>query len=487
MRCVVCGNEFNENNKFCPNCGAQVGNSNNDINLNTNMDVSNNLNMTNNEVVNNNGNNLTDNIVVPDSDVNNQSITNNVNNSFKNSRKKKSKVPFIIIGVIIILAIVSVLLYLFVFNRKSSKEIFVDGFKNVTKELFSDSNTSRTSVKNKLSFNVSAPGLGMDQAFNLYNNIILNSNLGIDLDLKKIDEELTLNYKGKDILGLGIYGRDNTMYLGLNGIYDKYVKLPITEDDYNKLFSKKVDYKILKNALDDAFEKSIDSKYFTKSKRNVSSNGKNKKYNAYTLTIDNNNIKEITKSFINSLINNEEFISYISKNFDIDKSTINSYISSIDYNDITIDTPIMITVFTSGLIESYKGIEISINSSGYTMAVRYIELDDNNAEITLDAGITSFVLKVTSSGSDNNKKTTYSVDLGTFKGVVTNEQVKSDKVEFKNIDASNVISYEEFMTKSEEIFDNLESNPNFKQFIEDFGALDEMKLDSNLNSFNLSL
>ena len=463
MKCVVCGNEFNENNKFCPNCGAQVESSNNDINLNNN-------------------------VVMTDNTINNQNIGSNGNNDIKNSNsRKKSKVPFIIVGIIILLAIVSVLLYLFVFNKKSSKEIFVDGFKNVTKELFNDTGASKESVKNKLSFDFSAPGLGMDQMLNLYNNIILSNNLGIDTDLKKIDEEITLNYKGKDIVALGIYGRDNNMYLGLNGIYDKYVKLPITETDYNKLFSKKIDYSILKNALDEAFENSLDSNYFTKSRRNVSSNGKTRKYNAYTLTIDNNNIKEITKNFINSLINNEEFISYISKNFDIDKSTINSYINEIDYNDITIDTPIMITVFTSGLRESYKGIELSINSSGYNMAIRYIELNDNNAEITLDAGITSLSLKITSTGNDNNKKTTYTVDLGTIKCAVTDEQVISDKVEFKDIDASNVISYEEFMNNSEEIFNNLESNPNFKQFIEDFGALNEMNLDSSLNNFNLSL
>lgn len=484
MKCVVCGNDVNENNKFCPSCGATLGSSNNDINLNENMSVNNNT--VNNEVVNDNGNNLNNSIGMADNNINNQNVISSANNN-NSPKRKKSKAPFIIVGIVILLAIVSVLLYLFVFNKKSSKEIFVDGFKNVTKELLNDSTTSKESIKNKLSFDISAPGLGMDQMINLYNNIVLSNNLGIDAELNKIDEELTLNYKGQDIFGLGIYARDNNMYLGLNGIYDKYVKLPITEDDYSKLLSKKFDYKVLKNALDDAFEKSLDSKYFTKSKRNISVDGKNKKYNAYTLTIDNSNIKEITKNFIDSLINNEEFISYISKNFDIDKSTINSYINEINYNDITVETPIMITIFTSGLSESYKGIELSSSTSGYNMAVRYIELDENKAEITFDAGIASFSLKISSTGNDNNKKTTYSVDLGTFKGVVTNEQVKSDKVEFKSIDSNNVISYEEFMNNSEEIFNKLESNPNFKQFIEDFGTLDEMNLDSGLSNFNLSL
>lgn len=474
MKCVVCGNEINDGASFCTNCGSLIKNDNNvgvsNVDANANVGVGPSV------------------MPIDSSNINSQNMVNNtndvnINNNF-NNKKKGSKLPFIIIGIVIALILIAATLYLFVFNRKSSKDIFVDGFKNVTNELFKDENIKRKSVKNTISYNIDASGMGMDEIVKIYNNLKLSNNVQIDTDLKKLDEEISFNYKDNDLFSFGIYGRDNYVYLGLTGLYDKYIKLPITEKQYSKLFNSNTKgTKVLKSALDTAFEKSLDSKYFTKNKRNIDVAGKTKKYNAYTLTISNDNIKEITKNFINNLISNEEFISYISSNYGIDKASLNKYVSEIDYSNFKMDNEIMVTIFTSGIGDAYRGVELSTKVEGQEIALRYVKVDNNNSELTLDMGITSFKVSINKTGDDNNTKTTITADLGVIKMSMIDDMVTSNNVEFKDIDTNKVIEYDYFVEHSDEILNSIENNTKLKEFMEDFNSLENVN--SGVNSFSL--
>ncbi len=474
MKCVVCGNEINDGASFCTNCASLIKNDNNvgvsNVDANANVGVGPSV------------------MPIDSSNINSQNMVNNtnavnINNNF-NNKKKGSKLPFIIIGIVIALILIAATLYLFVFNRKSSKDIFVDGFKNVTNELFKDENIKRKSVKNTISYNIDASGMGMDEIVKIYNNLKLSNNVQIDTDLKKLDEEISFNYKDNDLFSFGIYGRDNSVYLGLTGLYDKYIKLPITEKQYSKLFNSNTKgTKVLKSALDTAFEKSLDSKYFTKNKRNIDVAGKTKKYNAYTLTISNDNIKEITKNFINNLISNEEFISYISSNYGIDKASLNKYVSEIDYSNFKMDNEIMVTIFTSGIGDAYRGVELSTKVEGQEIALRYVKVDNNNSELTLDMGITSFKVSINKTGDDNNTKTTITADLGVIKMSMIDDMVTSNNVEFKDIDTNKVIEYDYFVEHSDEILNSIENNTKLKEFMEDFNSLENVN--SGVNSFSL--
>ena len=481
MKCVVCGNEINNGASFCTNCGTSVQN-NNEVVLNTDTNTSVGVGP---GVMPIDSSNINSQNIANNNNINTNNTNNNVNaNNDYSNKKKGSKLPFIIIGIVLVIGIIVGALYLFIFNRKSSKSIFVDGFKNVTSELFKDEDVKKRSIKNTISYNIDASGMGMDEMVSIYNNLKLSNNIQIDTDLKKIDEEIAFNYKDTDLFNFGIYGRDNAVYLGLTGLYDKYIKLPITEEQYGKLFSKNTkDSNNLKIALDSAFEKSLDSKYFTKSKRNVDVSGKTKKYNAYTLTISNDNVKEITKNFINNLIGNEEFLSYMASTYGIDKNTINKYVSEINYSSIKMDNEIMITIFTSGISESYKGIELSTKVEGQEIALRYVKVDNNNAEITLDMGITSFKVSINKTGNDNNTKTTITADLGVIKMSMIDDMVTSDKVEFKDIDSGKIIEYDEFANHSDEILSSIENNAKLKEFIEEVGSLESNN--SGINSFSL--
>ena len=468
MKCLNCGAELRDDIKFCNNCGVEVKKEESNDN--------------NNELGIEKEESVVNNVVGPDikpiddTNINNQNtmhnmndVTNNTNNV--NTKKKGSKKPVIItIIVIVLLGLIACLLYLFVFNKKSAKSVFVDGFKKVTSSIFKESDVKKQSVKQSIKYEIS--GAGMESISGIFNNIVLNNSASIDTDLKKIDEEITINYKNTDLFGFGVYGRDNSIYLGINGLYDKYIKLPITEEEYTSLFgNNNNNSKELKEAIDNAFITSLDDKYFTKSSKTISVDDKNKKLHAYTLTIDNNNIKQITKSFIESLANNDRFVSILGA----DKNTIKTYINQIDYSNITIDTPIEITIYTEGLKDNYKGIEISMNVEGNMMALRYININKNNSELVMDMGITSLKMGINSVGDENNNKTTATIDMGIMKMSMIMDTIISNNVEFKDIDASQVVDYETFMENGingviNDVINNISNNEKIIEFITDISS-----------------
>ena len=143
----------------------------------------------------------------------------------------------------------------------------------------------------------------------------------------------------------------------------------------------------------------------------------------------------------------------------------------------------MVTIFTSGIGESYKGIELSTKVEGQEIALRYVKVDNNNAELILDMGITSFKVSINKTGDDNNTKTTITADLGVIKMSMIDDMVTSDKVEFKDIDTSKVIEYDYFVEHSDEILNSIENNAKLKEFMEDFNSLENMN--SGVNSFSL--
>ena len=336
MKCENCGQELNEGVMFCENCGSAVNNKNVDVNkeLDTTSESNSVDNTVNNEAVAENNPVITDtdnvevapynsekDIVSDNNDVNTNTsldtsvVNNNDNNdNFTSGKKKKSKKPIIIILVILLAIIIGVFVFLFVFNKKSAKDIFVDSFEKFTSQTLNSDYKKKQSLNQNVKFKIS--GTGMDNTMAILNDIGIKHNLAIDATAKKMDEEITLNYEGSDVLSMGIYLRDNNMYIGLNGLYDKYIEIPMTETQ--SIDMSKIDNKVMEEALNEAFEKSLDEKYFTKSTKEISIDGDTKKVNAYTLKIDKNNIKEIAKNFIDSLANNKEFMKMISSAFGMD-------------------------------------------------------------------------------------------------------------------------------------------------------------------------
>lgn len=474
MKCENCGQELNEGVMFCENCGSAVNNKDVDVNkeLDTTSESNSVDNTVNNEAVAENNPVITDtdNVEVATSNSENNIVSDNsvastdTNTNLDNSgKKKKSKKPIIIILVILLAIIIGVFVFLFVFNKKSAKDIFVDSFEKFTSQTLNSDYKKKQSLNQNVKFKIS--GTGTNDAMAILNDISMKNNLAIDTTAKKMDEEITLNYEGSDVLSMGIYLRDNNMYIGLNGLYDKYIEIPMTETQ--SIDMSKIDNKVMEESLNEAFEKSLDDKYFTKSTKEISIDGDTKKVNAYTLKIDKNNIKEIAKNFIDSLANNKEFMKMISSAFGMDSDEFKQSINEIDYSQLVVDSPISITIYTKGITNSYVGIEFSVENKENSTSIQILNVDDNNTKIILKMGTIALEATINKKGNSNKNTVTASLDLmGLMKLSMVVDTVKSDNVEFKDINKATTVDYYEFETNGiNDVINNMSKNEKLIELI----------------------
>ena len=388
-------------------------------------------------------------------------INTNIKN--KNTKKKKSKKPIIIILVILLAIIIGVFVFLFVFNKKSAKDIFVDSFEKFTSPTLNSDYKKKQSLNQNVKFKIS--GTGMDNTMAILNDIGIKHNLAIDATAKKMDEEITLNYEGSDVLSMGIYLRDNNMYIGLNGLYDKYIEIPMTETQ--SIDMSKIDNKVMEESLNEAFEKSLNDKYFTKSTKEISIDGDTKKVNAYTLKIDKNNIKEIAKNFIDSLANNKEFMKMISSAFGMDSDEFKQSINEIDYSQLVVDSPTSITIYTKGITNSYVGIDFSVETKENSTSIQILNVDDNNTKVILKMGTIALEATINKKGNSNKNTVTASLDLmGLMKLSMVVDTVESENVEFKDINKNSVVDYDEFETNGiNDVINNMSKNEKLIELI----------------------
>ena len=467
MKCENCGQELNEGDMFCTNCGSAVNNNVVDVNKEletSNAAVDNAGNINNVEVNDNISSNVDDNSSMNNiytfnnsGEINNNASDNKETSDHKN-KKKKSKGIIVILTVFVV--VIGALIALYLLTRKSAKDIFVNGFKKATNEVFNSEYLKKKSSNQTIKFNIS--GSGLDDSADVYNKMVVNNKMSIDTSNSKLDEELSLSYDGSNILGMGIYARDNNIYLGFNDIYDRYVKLPVTEKMNIELF--KGNNKVIKSAIDEAFIKSFDDKYFTKSKKKVDIDDKKVSVDAYTLTIDNNNIKDIMKSFIESLVNNKEFMSMLSKNYNIDINEIKNSINEIDYSELAIDSPITITIYTKGFNYSFVGIEFAVDNSA---SLKVLKKDNNNLVATLESGGIAIDATINKKESGNKSTITTSLNMmGLMNLSMIIDSIEQKNVEFKTIDNKDIIEYEDFIKNDiNDVVNNISKNEKLIELI----------------------
>lgn len=362
----------------------------------------------------------------------------------KHNKKKKHFIIPICITVFVLL-IVLFCLYLFLINKKTSKEIFILGFKDTTSRVFLHNDIKKQSFSGDLKMNFNTDELNQTSFIDFLNQLNVQVNSKIDTISNISDIDLIINYNQIDPLGIGIYTRDNNIYLKLLGLYNKYIKIPISNEQYNLLYEINKNGKILKKSIDNAFISALDDKYISNSIKKIKIDGKNIKVTAHNLSLDNTNYKEFVKNFIKELSSDKEFINLISKISQVEASNINEIINDINYDEISIDGSLNCTILTSGIIPKYKGIELNMSNDLEKFSLSYYKINDEKSELNVKYNDNNWKYLINSKGINVNKKTTINADLGSYKMNIELKTSLSKITKFEDIDINNSIMLEEFI------------------------------------------
>lgn len=494
-------NDVSEENLFTNvNIDSINGNigMNNDINQNTNIEIKNNINQDtntglyeNNKIADNNLNNdiNTVNSVNFNNEVNSANLNNsnnviehqNITNSNSDlidasmiKKKKNKKTPIILIIVLLLIAAVTgLLVYYFMYMTSSPKSVFTTGMRNVTSKLLVNENSKYTTMTTTFDIksNIKTTDNSLNQIFNITNNIGLKGSVSTDYTNKIINGNINISYDNNTLTNVVVYGENSNLYLQLQGLYDKYISMPV--DSYSEMFNtNKEELKNVKNGIDNAFEVALKDKYLKEKSTTINVGGNKKKVKANILTLDSKNSVEFSKDFQSYLAKDDKFIKAIAKLTGTDESLIKSNLSGEITEALAEGEKLVVTIYTT-LSNKFAGVEFqAIESDNKTSVVALYKVDNNNYELVVKENGISYSCNLNIKNENNSKVYTISSVEGGNSIAISFGTNTTYNGTVKKLDVSNSISYTALTeVDSTMIQNNLMQNKAFMAIMTDIYAL----------------
>lgn len=371
--------------------------------------------------------------------------------------KKKIIVLLIIFTLIIGATVSGIFLYNIIY---SPKNIIVNVLKSTTSKL-----SMNNIYKSSNFISLSIDDLNNKSNSNL-NDIYLTANLKIDSNNKVLDSNINVNYKGNKMFNIVAYEDNNIMYLYFDGLYDKYISIPLNKD--NRFFDlSNEDKNIITKTILDTIENSLKKEYFYKKIEKIN----NKYVHVSVLNVNNKNKRKIVDNIKGDLIKNSEFLNILSEVSGEEAYKIKKYISEYEINKID---NIDISIYTSMFFNKFVGLKISRNKKDN---FELIKLNDKFYTVSI-LNKNKYYLKII--GNKNNQVYTLYDDKKTYQFIFRFN--KNSDFEIKNRDVSNNINYETFMQIGiENVVENLMKSQMFIDLIADMNlpSLNDQKNSTN--------
>ena len=323
MYCTNCGKKIEEGELFCTNCGNKLNNEEEKIEkeeVKTNDSQDQNLKQ---EETQEND--------LKQEEVKLEEVKNDNVIEQKPKKKKINKVPFIIIGIVLIVLLIALLIVkLVVF---SPKNIFFKGinkaYSNISDKFdnlkSNDNNKDKiVNIKTNTTINLEGNEYYFDSSvtnlFDILNELEIELNETIDNKTLNFDMSTTLsNDSGK--LSLESYKRDNDSYFKLVDIYDKYISVPLNIDtNIDTISNEDIDYTI--KTIKDIFLKSLDSSKFEQSKDVISIQDKDLEVSKISYLINSEEAKRIIEKMVIEIKKDDKLLEILLKNSDTTKEQL---------------------------------------------------------------------------------------------------------------------------------------------------------------------
>ena len=301
-------------------------------------------------------------------------------------------------------------------------------------------------------------------------NIDLQFNGEVDLENKLSNIELNTKYKDEKLLNIKTIYKNNTLYLLLNDLYDKYIKVSFDNiQDKSNIDEINIDIndiKILYNSYYKALKEALDKLEFTSEDTKIMIN--DKEYNVknnYTI-LNGNDTKKFIKDFINTLSIDNDLKNVLKKlKIEDTENLFKELINNLDKQELK--NTIKINFYTKGIlkqelisekfefINDNETIEFkldNINNDEKMIAIKSKDIDIN-VKIKKTNSVLNFNLIA------NIMKTEIKFDLN-----ANYEKIKS----ITDVDVSNNIGIDKLNENDQrEIEEKIEKNNVLKSLIDD--------------------
>lgn len=419
MKCVFCGSENEESNKFCMECGKQLQTVSNDEET----------------------------LEIIEEDERYKIIENFPVNEEKNKKGKKGLIVSLVF--IAILALIGGFIGYVYFVKLSPKNVFksyVNGLYNsYEKGLLNDFDE----IYSKIEISPKISGTNNKQLEDIINNLDIKLDGAIDYKSKEMVYNINSNYKDKKLVDLGMQYDNNSVKV-LSNLFNNPLMLNVNSKDVTKAFDNKdnnENVKMVLKKVTKAFNASLKDSYFEGHKENF-------KTIISTVNLTNENVKEITKSVREKLSNDDEFIKSFSKLSETDEKVIKEKLNE-KVEDSFSSSDMKITIYTEMFSNKFIKMEMI---SGENMVVVSNKNDKDTCLVSIKNG-------------------SYVLDLEFKYTTRYNEKISKNDVE--NAVSGDNISPELI----KEIFDNLKKQEGYVLLNEDIEKSTGSSIDTVIDSF----
>ena len=395
--------------------------------------------------------------------------TSNINT---NNNKKKSILPIILIVVIVMIAVLSIAGFLVwnFFFKTNPRQVFIKGMETFTGMVLTSENGAYDSITTNfnLSTNVSTGDESFNKVFDITNKVDLSGSFGIDYKNKLLKGNVLVNYNNEKLTDVSLYGEDSSFYLYLEGLYDKYIEIPV--GTYDDLFESNTnDLETIKNSINKAFNQALKDEYLESKKETITIKDASKKVTSNILSINKENSKQFLGDLNKALSEDNEIIKLLSPMVGLPEEELKSSLASSNVG-LAEGEEVVVTIYTDK--NKFVGLNMTIKEAEETVSFDVFKIDEFNYNVVLTAAEQNVSVDVNIKNYSSNKTYTISStdELYNIEVILSEEPIYNEGIE--KLDVTNSINYS-LLTDADTtaIQNNLMQNSVFMKIILDISNL----------------
>ncbi len=280
--------------------------------------------------------------------------------------KKKGKGLKITLIIIALVIIVLALLYLFVFSQP--QYVFSRVIDKVLSADLEDYDTVKFDAEARVA--IKAEDASIQQELNEFEKGSLSIGGQLDYTNKNGMASLGLNYENEEVVNLKAYYIDEEMYLSLGELFEKYIKVDLSEeqektvkealDTVTSKEERETGQKVVKIVRDELKTQIKEQGEFDKKQTTINIADEEKSVTKSILTLSEKQLIDLLSNMCLNLSENDEFLGCFVESPKEELQTIIDELKEIEVNN---DNSIEISIYTAGILREIVGVDIEINSA----------------------------------------------------------------------------------------------------------------------------
>ena len=397
--------------------------------------------------------------------------------------KTKHKALKIILAILLLGGVITGGYFLYQYKFNNTKKIITDSLEEFKADIRDNLTTDFGENKYKIEGHAKIDA-NITEELSSITDVIKNIEVQFDgeFDLKESISNYNINtkYKNDKLISAKVYNEKNTVYMLLDGIYDKYIKIDTTKEQENTIITEMPNVYInpkeiesITNSVINSFEKEITNLEFEKNDETITIDGNEMKVTNNYAILKNKEVNDLFKGFIKNLKDDTNFTDALNNlsNENI-KESLDNLINEID-ND-TYSGTYKICFYTDKGLLNKKVVRISqtISQGEVPITISIDRLNDDEFVITMSTIGVSYSLKIKKTNSIINIELSENILNMYMKMEVSMSYKKIDEITKPDVSDSKDIND---LTEKEmkEIENKIADNKNLQKIVDELNKQKE--------------